>query len=66
MYVFSPPDPTTTIDVGQKSLLGMQVNIPAAENPVFTAESLIRFEIRFQTQESGESTPTVETLRYPI
>ena len=58
MNVFSPPDPTT-IDVGQKSLLGMQVNVPTQKSD----PSGITHSFRFQSQESGKSSAPFSVLR---
>ena len=57
MNVFSPPDPTT-INVGQKSLPRMQVNVPASKSDLRG----ITHSFRFQNQESGESSAPCSPL----
>lgn len=58
MNVFSPPD-STTINVGQKSLLGMQVNVPAQKSDL----GGITHSFRFQSQESGKSSAPLSVIR---
>jgi len=57
MNVLSPPDPTT-IDAGQKSLLGMQVNISAQKFDL----GPVTHPFRLQSQESGESSAPLSPL----
>jgi len=57
MNALSPPDPTT-IDAGQKSLLGMQVNVSAQKFD----SSPVTHPFLFQSQESGENSAPLSPL----